>query len=91
MPMSRPEDDARAGKHVPVRMCVICRGRFPKAGLSRYVERSLASGGQDLTGMTPPHLVHDAKMRMDGRGVYVCDASVCREKFKKFAGRGRKR
>jgi len=91
MPAPLSDTDVGGGKHVPVRMCVICRGRFPKAGLARYVERSQAPGGRDQTGMTPPHLVHDATKRMDGRGVYVCDAPVCREKILKFAGRGRKR
>ncbi|NDY58858.1 DUF448 domain-containing protein [Desulfovibrio sulfodismutans] len=91
MSATGPENGDCGGKHVPVRMCVICRGRFPKAGLSRYVDRSRASGGPATAETAPPHLVHDAKMRMDGRGHYVCDNPVCREKFKKFAGRGRKR
>lgn len=85
------QDGNGGGKRIPVRMCVICRGRFPKAGLSRYVDRSRASGGPAQAETAPPHLVHDARMRMDGRGVYVCDNPICREKFKKFAGRGRKR
>lgn len=91
MPEPSPQAGTSGRKHVAVRMCVICRGRFPKAGLARYVERPPGPQARDAAGMTPPHLVHDAGMRMDGRGVYVCDAPACRERFAKFAGRGRKR
>ena len=91
MPATRHADAPGHGRHVPVRMCVICRGRFAKAVLSRYVTRPQAADGPDRTGTTTPHLIHDAAKRMDGRGVYVCDNPVCRKKFTTFAGRGRKR
>ncbi len=87
---SRPAHGRRLARHIPVRMCVICRGRFPKAGLERYVV-ARACGGSEAENGTPPCLVHDPDKRMDGRGLYVCHGPACREKFKKFAGRGRKR
>ncbi|WP_246288045.1 DUF448 domain-containing protein [Desulfolutivibrio sulfoxidireducens] len=71
-------------------MCVICRGRFPKTALERYVVRVRTAGDPETAGGAPPPLVHDPEKCMDGRGRYVCERPACREKFKKFAGRSRK-
>lgn len=64
------ETTAPAGKHIPVRMCVVCRERRPKAELSRYVR---SEKGQ------PP--VFDPESKMPGRGMYVCDREDCRKRF----------
>jgi len=66
--------------HIPTRMCVICRERFLKTELLRYVVSS------------KPEQIYDEKKIMSGRGWYVCTALVCREKFKKYTPgmRGRK-
>lgn len=53
----------------PVRMCVICRGRFGKRELDRYV---LTLSGE---------LGLDEKQRAPGRGWYCCRGDGCRKKF----------
>ncbi|MFZ5812853.1 MAG: DUF448 domain-containing protein [Thermodesulfobacteriota bacterium] len=72
-------------------MCAICRGRFPKAVLERYVAGVPAPGDTDAGPGEPSFMVHDPRQRMDGRGHYVCENPICREKFKTFVGRSRKR
>jgi len=54
-------------KHIPMRMCVICRQRFPKSEIIRY---------------TCPHadektLWADPAGKRPGRGFYVCTSSEC--------------
>lgn len=65
------------GKHTPLRMCVVCRKRFPKKELTRYVcptdVRELETNGP----------VPDPEKIKSGRGFYVCDAAHCREIFPK--------
>ncbi len=56
----------------PVRMCVICRQRFPKSALSRFV---LSGTGT---------LASDAAHTMPGRGWYVCGQESCRQKFARY-------
>lgn len=56
----------------PVRMCVICRRRFPKAELARHV---LTAQGI---------LIFDAEKTRPGRGWYMCSDPVCAAKFAKF-------
>lgn len=58
-------------KHYPVRMCVICRGRFPKEELTRYI---LSDGLLQI----------DATQRHFGRGWYLCADSLCLKKFEKY-------
>ncbi|MDD4950975.1 MAG: YlxR family protein [Desulfovibrionaceae bacterium] len=53
-------------------MCVICRGRFPKAELARYAQ------GRD--GLEP-----DPGRTAPGRGVYVCARPECLERFRSMA------
>jgi uncharacterized protein len=50
-------------------MCIICRKRFPKPQLLRFIR--------------DPQLgpVADARQRMPGRGFYVCNNSMCLEKM----------
>jgi uncharacterized protein len=54
-------------KHVPMRMCVVCRERFPKRQITRIVYTG--TGLQiDLTG------------KLHGRGAYLCDQAKCWER-----------
>ena len=56
----------------PIRMCVICRKRFPKDKLRRYILSS------------EQVLILDAKKNSPGRGWYVCSDKHCEQKFTKF-------
>lgn len=55
-------------KHVPQRMCVICRETNAKRTLTRIVRTSETHFDVDLTG------------RISGRGAYICDNPSCWEK-----------
>ena len=56
----------------PVRMCVICRQRFPKTDLLRYT-------------LTPEGgLALDADKTRPGRGWYVCEQESCQARFARF-------
>ena len=56
--------------HVPVRMCVACRRRRPKAELLRIV-------------VTPEGVILDERGKHPGRGAYVCpDNPACWEEKK---------
>ena len=68
-----PADEVNFGENftAPERMCVICRRRFPKAELARYVAGA--------SGMT-----FDEEKTMPGRGWYVCSDTGCRNRFAKF-------
>jgi len=65
----------------PTRMCVICRGRFPKSALTRHV----------VTPGAMPCFVPDPRAVMPGRGHYLCANPECAEKFSKYSGRLRRR
>ncbi len=67
----------REGARSPERMCVVCRRRFPKESLERYVR---PQGAMDRDA-TP---VHDPAQTMPGRGYYVCGQARCRERFPKM-------
>ncbi|MDD2966026.1 MAG: YlxR family protein [Desulfovibrionaceae bacterium] len=58
--------------HTPERMCVICRQRYPKAALTRYV---LLPQGQPSC---------DEQQIMPGRGWYLCHDPACERKFAKY-------
>jgi len=73
--MKRSEQPNRPD--VPVRMCVICRERFPKTTLLRHVFEP--EGG----------LVPDPRATLPGRGHYLCANPACAEKFSKYSGRSR--
>lgn len=65
-------------QHEPVRMCVVCRERFPKRELSRYVcQENARSAGQ-----CEPEA--DPAQTSPGRGYYVCEQARCREIFPKM-------
>lgn len=58
--------------HMPERMCVICRLRFPKQELMRYVLLSSGERAQDIRKTLP------------GRGWYLCTNPRCIERFEKY-------
>ncbi|MDR3074265.1 MAG: DUF448 domain-containing protein [Deltaproteobacteria bacterium] len=55
-------------RHIPVRMCIICRKRLPKHLLARFVARE----GAPLA---------DPRQSLPGRGSYLCSSPACRERF----------
>ena len=55
-------------KHVPLRTCVICRQKYEKRRLTRFVS-------------TPDGIFHDSTGKSDGRGAYVCDQMECRQRL----------
>ncbi len=55
-------------KHVPQRMCVVCRETNAKRTLTRVVRTSETTYQVDPTG------------RANGRGAYLCDKASCWEK-----------
>ncbi len=64
------------GKHVPIRMCVVCRRRRPKHELLRILR-------------TPEGFILDFGGKQPGRGAYVCpDDPACWEekRLRRFAG-----
>ncbi|WP_319583881.1 DUF448 domain-containing protein [uncultured Pseudodesulfovibrio sp.] len=63
--------------HSPERMCVVCRKRFPKAELTRYVSP------EDLSGPDASPVPDPANCR-PGRGYYVCAQARCGERFPKM-------
>ncbi len=69
-----------SGGTEPERMCVICRKRFPKRELTRYI---LSSQGV---------LMRDENKKSQGRGWYCCSDAQCALKFPRFrAGAQRRR
>lgn len=77
--MAVARDDAGAtgpkARHVPLRMCAVCRQRHPKHELRRFVLRG-TSGDGDGPGPDP-------SQTMPGRGVYVCQRADCMETFRR--------
>ena len=53
-------------KHVPVRMCIVCRDKAGKRTLTRIVR-------------TEQGLQVDSSGKMNGRGAYLCDRETCWE------------
>ena len=53
-------------KHVPVRMCVVCRDKAGKRTLTRVVR-------------TEQGLQVDSSGKLNGRGAYLCDRETCWE------------
>jgi len=58
---------SRKQKHVPMRMCVICRDKIDKWRLTRFVQ-------------TESGIIIDPTGKSNGRGAYVCDKASCRER-----------
>ncbi len=57
-------------RHIPVRMCTICRKRAPKSTLVRFIHA--------FEGAYPKP---DQKQKAAGRGVYVCHETRCQDAF----------
>ncbi len=57
--------------HVPIRMCIFCRKRFPKDLLKRFVFKK---------GM----IVEDENKTLSGRGAYCCTSPECLKKLTKY-------
>ena len=64
-------------RHVPVRMCAVCRRRFPKAQLSRHTR-------------SPQECwMPDEEQTQPGRGLYLCSDPGCRKRFARVEASGR--
>ncbi|WP_419787596.1 YlxR family protein [Pseudodesulfovibrio sp.] len=61
----------------PIRSCVVCRRRFPKGELERYVCPATVPDDE------PDGPVLDPEKIKPGRGYYVCVQARCRELFPK--------
>ena len=57
-------------RHVPIRMCVVCRETSVKRSLLRVVR----TAGED------PTVIFDKNGKASGRGAYVCAVKECIEK-----------
>lgn len=57
-------------KHIPTRMCMVCRERHLKPELLRIVKKDGV-------------YFYDPTQKADGRGAYLCKSKECREKFLK--------
>lgn len=68
-------------KNVPLRTCVICRGKQAKQTLARFVLPSSATSA----------LVSDPEQILPGRGFYLCSNDSCRTKFERYKGWRKKR
>lgn len=55
-------------KHVPQRMCVVCRDKDAKRSLTRLVRTADGS------------VVIDGSGKLSGRGAYICDREGCWER-----------
>lgn len=56
--------------HTPTRMCMICRQRFEKSTIMRYL---LPTEGARLE--------KDEAQTLQGRGYYLCHSKECQQKF----------
>jgi predicted RNA-binding protein YlxR (DUF448 family) len=65
-------------QHGPIRMCAVCRERFPKGELSRYV------CPETMMELETDGPVPDPDKIKPGRGYYVCVQARCREIFPKM-------
>lgn len=65
-------------KKEPVRMCVVCRERFPMRELARYV------CPDTMLELETDGPVPDPEKIKPGRGFYVCVQARCREVFPKM-------
>ena len=64
-------------RHIPIRSCFICRKRFAKKQLMRFV-----CNKEHKTKKMPQQA--DPKQILPGRGIYVCNSSECIKRVEKF-------
>ncbi len=57
-------------KHIPIRMCVVCKERFPKNELKKFV-------------LTDKGILFDYYQKLPGRGFYLCNKKDCERIFLK--------
>ncbi|MBF0483024.1 MAG: DUF448 domain-containing protein [Desulfovibrionaceae bacterium] len=81
--MSDAKAQSEAASEGPVRTCVICRKRGPKAGLTRHVIVQTGGHGESAAQSA---LAADPRAVMPGRGFYLCRDAACGAKFHKFSG-----
>jgi len=67
-PTTKSDGQPRKIKHIPQRMCVICRESAAKRTLTRLVRTADEGVQVDPTG------------KRNGRGAYVCDQAECRQR-----------
>ena len=67
-PTTKSEGQPHPARHIPQRMCVVCRETAAKRTLTRVV-RTAEEGVQI-----------DPSGKRNGRGAYVCDQPVCRQR-----------
>lgn len=67
----------------PIRMCVICRQRFLKSELERYVCPESGRGGASDREPAASGLIPDPDQVLPGRGFYICGKADCRQRFQK--------
>ncbi|MFO7802428.1 MAG: DUF448 domain-containing protein [Desulfovermiculus sp.] len=80
---ARPDQDSLTlrgtrRRHIPQRMCCICRSRLPKSNLYRYVCQR--------TGQDRPALEYDPQQILPGRGFYVCSDPGCQRALTRHKG-----
>jgi len=66
----RSRGEGMKQRHVPIRMCVVCRETSVKRSLLRVVR----TAGED------PRVIFDKNGKANGRGAYVCAVKECIEK-----------
>ncbi len=70
--------------HTPIRMCMICRQKFAKKDVTRYVfPREVDTYGGALA--------VDMTQTKQGRGYYICSSLECQQKFTQKSSVRRKR
>ena len=64
-------------RHIPIRSCFICRKRFAKKQLMRFVCNS-----DHKTKKMPKQA--DPEQILPGRGIYVCNSNECIKRLERF-------
>ena len=64
-------------RHIPIRSCFICRKRFEKKQLMRFVCKN-----EHKAKKVPEQA--DPEQLLPGRGIYVCNSSECIKRLEKF-------
>ena len=67
-PTTKSDSQPRPIRHVPQRMCVVCRTAAAKRTLTRIVRTEADGVHLDPTG------------KRNGRGAYICDQPACRQR-----------
>ncbi len=67
-------------EYTPTRSCVVCRTKFSKHELTRYIISTSTNDSNSVKN----NVVLDLKKNMKGRGYYLCNQDSCHEKFHKL-------